>query len=163
MIATLCAYYLSHPPIWAMPLFPPAFWNPYASSTPMRNSPWPVAPSQRLCLKACHSSSASSPFKSNLILAIGSSCGLNVRSQKWDLVVDVRGTGLSHFLLAKKRRIWGSSGAQDLRVHQLSKFMEMDQTPPSKIHVSSKHQQEAKKTSDIQKPCYMPFPYSQLG
>ena len=63
--------------------------------------------------------------------------------KKWDLAVDVRGTGLSHFLFAKKRRIWGSSGAQDLRVHQLSKFMGMDQTPPSKIHVSETHQQEA--------------------
>lgn len=63
--------------------------------------------------------------------------------KKWDLVVDVRGTGLSHFLFAKKRRIWGSSNSKELRVHQLAKFMGFKETTPSKLHVGPAHQRAA--------------------
>ena len=63
--------------------------------------------------------------------------------KRWDLVVDVRGTGLSHFLWSKKRHIWRSSPVQKLRVHQLAEFLKLSKTPPSKIHVSAENTAKA--------------------
>jgi ADP-heptose:LPS heptosyltransferase len=61
----------------------------------------------------------------------------------WSIIVDVRGTGLSHFLCAKKRYIWRSSNVQKLRVHQLAKLLKLSETPRSVIHVSPENEKEA--------------------
>ncbi len=55
---------------------------------------------------------------------------------KWDLAVDIRGTFLTYFLLASKRLIWSPSKAEDLRVHQLARFIGLSKTPPNKIWLS---------------------------
>jgi heptosyltransferase-3 len=70
----------------------------------------------------------------------------------WDIIVDVRGTGLSHFLWAKKRYIWRSSNAQKLRVHQLAEFLGLPQTPSSVIHVSPEHEKEANQIINNRNP-----------
>ena len=64
--------------------------------------------------------------------------------KKWDIIVDVRGTGISHFLWTKKRYVWKSSNQKDLRVHQLAKFLKLKETPPSKIHLSNNHRAQAR-------------------
>lgn len=63
---------------------------------------------------------------------------------KWDLIVDLRGTGLSPFLWAKKRHIWKSTKRQILRVHQIAQLMNLQKTPPSKVHLKDHHYREAK-------------------
>jgi len=72
--------------------------------------------------------------------------------KRWDIIVDVRGTGLSHFLFAKKRYVWRSSNAQKLRVHQLAKFLKLSETPPSVIHVSLENEKEAGQIINNRKP-----------
>ncbi len=56
---------------------------------------------------------------------------------KWDLTIDIRGTGLTCFLISSKRLIWKSSSDTDLRVHQLARFMGLSKTPPNKIWLPS--------------------------
>jgi ADP-heptose:LPS heptosyltransferase len=55
---------------------------------------------------------------------------------KWDVAIDIRGTGLTYFLITSKRLIWKSSSDTDLRVHQLARFMGLSETPANKIWLS---------------------------
>ncbi len=65
----------------------------------------------------------------------------------WDIIVDVRGTGLSYALFAKKRFIWKKTNDRILRVHQLAKWMGLQSTPPSKIHLNDQHKKDAEQWS----------------
>ncbi len=81
-------------------------------------------------------------------LKLWATCALT----RWDIIVDLRGTGLSHFLVGKKRYIWSSSAAKTLRVHQLSAFLGLAKTPPSKIHISAQHEAEAQRIVEGMNP-----------
>jgi hypothetical protein len=63
---------------------------------------------------------------------------------KWDLTIDIRGTGLTYFLMSSKRLIWKSSSDTDLRVHQLARFMGLSKTPANKIWLSAPFLKKAK-------------------
>ncbi len=63
---------------------------------------------------------------------------------KWDLTIDIRGTGLTYFLISSKRFIWKSSSETDLRVHQLARFMGLSETPANKIWLSLPFLKKAK-------------------
>ena len=58
---------------------------------------------------------------------------------KWDLVVDLLGTGLSYFLWAQKRRVWRSKTTELLKSKQLAKFMGLTKTPFNKIWIGDPH------------------------
>jgi heptosyltransferase-3 len=63
----------------------------------------------------------------------------------WDMVVDLRGTGLSYFLCTKARKVWKSSGnTTQLRVQQMAAFMGLDKPAPCKIFVTAEHRKKAK-------------------
>lgn len=64
--------------------------------------------------------------------------------KKWDLIIDIRGTGISYFLWASKRQVWYSSSEKILRVHQLARWMGLKETPFNKIWLTDRHHQEAK-------------------
>jgi ADP-heptose:LPS heptosyltransferase len=63
----------------------------------------------------------------------------------WDLVVDLRGTGLSYFLCTKDRKVWKSSGnTTQLRVQQMAAFMGQSKPTPCKIYLTDEHRKKAK-------------------
>ena len=62
----------------------------------------------------------------------------------WDLVIDLRGTALSYMLLTKQRKVWRSSSAQTLRVHQIARWFGLSKTPQNKVWASRKNDIEAK-------------------
>ena len=61
----------------------------------------------------------------------------------WDLVVDVRGTGVSYFLLTRRRKVWISSTASSLRVHQIARWLNLKKTPQNKIWTNDRNKKEA--------------------
>jgi len=63
---------------------------------------------------------------------------------KWDIIIDVRGTGISYFLYTKKRYIWQSKNTQKMKVHQLAEWMGLKATPENKIWVGKEDLSKAK-------------------
>lgn len=61
----------------------------------------------------------------------------------WDLVVDLRGTGLSYMLWSNQRKIWSSCSSQTLRVHQIAQWFGLRKTPFNKIWTTPQNYEEA--------------------
>lgn len=63
----------------------------------------------------------------------------------WDLIVDLRGTGISYFLCTKTRKVWKSSGnTTQLRVQQMAEFIGQTTPTSCKIHLTEEHRKKAK-------------------
>lgn len=62
---------------------------------------------------------------------------------KWDLVVDLRGTGISYFLWAKTKRIWRSSKTETLKGKQITAWYGLSKTPFNHIWTTPAHKQTA--------------------
>lgn len=74
-------------------------------------------------------------------LKLWSACVL----KKWDLVVDVRGSLLSYFLFAKKRKIWRSQKDQTQhRVEALASLLELESPPCPSLWIKDVHRKKAK-------------------
>ncbi len=68
----------------------------------------------------------------------------NTRHERWDLVVDLRGSLLSFLLHAKQRRIFHSSDKSKSKIDQLGALLGLDPSPLPMLWVSKKSTDEAK-------------------
>ncbi|WP_085905422.1 glycosyltransferase family 9 protein [Kiloniella majae] len=63
--------------------------------------------------------------------------------KRWDVVVDMRGTGISYFLAAKRRLIHTSKDGQVHRVVELSKVLDSVEPPSPVIWTDANHNKKA--------------------
>jgi heptosyltransferase-3 len=64
--------------------------------------------------------------------------------RRWGLVVDLRGSALSHLLVAEQRRVLRSDGGAEHRVIHLARLLDLgDEPPPPRLHLSSGHRAAA--------------------
>lgn len=65
------------------------------------------------------------------------------RQEKWDIVIDIRGSLVSYFLKTPQRYVWKSSKATDHRVDQLGRLIGVTPPPPPYLWLGLSHLQKA--------------------
>lgn len=65
------------------------------------------------------------------------------RQEKWDIIIDIRGSLVSYFLKAPQRYVWRSSKARDHRVDQLGRLLGVTQSPPPYLWLGLRHLQKS--------------------
>lgn len=68
----------------------------------------------------------------------------NVRKERWDIVVDLRGGALSFLLRARKRFIFSRPDKSKSKAEQLAAMLKLDHVPPTRLWSSA----QAKKKAD---------------
>lgn len=94
----------------------------------------------------------------------------------WDLVVDLRGTGISHFIRAKQKKIWRSSKAPILKARQIAEWYGLKAPPYNHVWTSPQNKSEASTllpdgytyiafspTANWDKKCWPSALFSELG
>jgi heptosyltransferase III len=66
-----------------------------------------------------------------------------VAPRRWDLVVDLRGSGLAWLLRAGERRIVGKGNPREHRVRQLGRLFGLDPPPAPRLWITAEHDQAA--------------------
>jgi heptosyltransferase III len=66
-----------------------------------------------------------------------------VATRRWDLVVDLRGSGLAWLLRARERKVMAKGDAGEHRVHQLARLFDLDPPPNPHLWTASRHHQAA--------------------
>jgi heptosyltransferase-3 len=66
-----------------------------------------------------------------------------VALDRWDLVVDLRGSALAHLLLARERRVMAKGDARLHRVRQLAGLFALDPPPAPRLWTSDAHERRA--------------------
>jgi ADP-heptose:LPS heptosyltransferase len=66
-----------------------------------------------------------------------------VAGQRWDLVVDLRGSALAYLLRAGERRVMGKGDPAEHRVRQLARLFDLDPPPSPMLWTSPRHEQAA--------------------
>lgn len=80
-------------------------------------------------------------------------------SQKWHFIVDLRGTGISNFLIYTHRKIWKSSKNISIsRAEELGKFIGQKQPLPTKIYIDKIHKDKAAQLLSFDNPIIMISP-----
>jgi heptosyltransferase-3 len=67
-----------------------------------------------------------------------------VAARRWDLVVDLRGSGLA-WLLARERRVTAKGDQNEHRVRQLARLFDLDPPPSPRLWLSPAHERAAEK------------------
>jgi len=65
------------------------------------------------------------------------------RQEKWDIIIDIRGSLVSYFLKTSERYVWKSSKATDHRVDQLGRLIGVTPPPPPYLWLGLAHLQKA--------------------
>ncbi len=65
------------------------------------------------------------------------------RHEKWDIIIDIRGSFLSYFLKTSQRYVWKSFKVADHRVDQLGRLIGMTPPPPPYLWLGLTHLQKA--------------------
>jgi heptosyltransferase-3 len=68
---------------------------------------------------------------------------LQTLRSKWDLVVDLRGSALGWFLLARRRRIWRGQRREGHRVSHLGAFLDLNPPPTPRLWIDEPRRQAA--------------------
>jgi ADP-heptose:LPS heptosyltransferase len=66
-----------------------------------------------------------------------------VAAQRWDLVVDLRGSALAYLLLADERRVMAKGDAGEHRVRQLARLYALDPPPAPRLWLGARHDDAA--------------------
>jgi len=66
-----------------------------------------------------------------------------VALRRWDLVVDLRGSGLAYFLWAGRRRVAGRSDPCEHRVRELGRLFDLDPPPSPRLWTLPRHESAA--------------------
>jgi len=64
-------------------------------------------------------------------------------AQRWDLVVDLRGSALALLLRARERRVMAKGDAGEHRVQQLARLFSLDPPPAPRLWTAQRHEQAA--------------------
>ena len=67
----------------------------------------------------------------------------NVRREKWDVVVDLRGSLLSVFLRAKERHVFWLANKTKSKIEQFADLLKLDAAPPSRLWPSAAARERA--------------------
>jgi heptosyltransferase III len=65
------------------------------------------------------------------------------RQEKWDVIIDIRGSLISYFLKTSQRYVWKSSKAIDHRVDQLGRLLGVTPPPPPYLWLGLRHVRKA--------------------
>jgi ADP-heptose:LPS heptosyltransferase len=65
------------------------------------------------------------------------------RHEKWDVIIDIRGSLVSYFLKTPRRYVWKSSKAKDHRVDQLGRLMGITPSPAPYLWLGLRHMRRA--------------------
>lgn len=65
------------------------------------------------------------------------------RQEKWDIIIDIRGSLVSYFLKTPQRYVWKSSKVTDHRVDQLGRLIGVVPPPPPYLWLGLRHLQKA--------------------
>lgn len=63
--------------------------------------------------------------------------------ERWDIIIDIRGSLVAYFLKTSERYIWKSSKSKDHRVDQLGRLIGVTPPPPPYLWLGSAHIQKA--------------------
>jgi lipopolysaccharide heptosyltransferase III len=66
-----------------------------------------------------------------------------VATQRWDLVVDLRGSALAWLLRAGERRVMAKGDAREHRVYQLGRLFDLDPPPGPRLWTTPRHERSA--------------------
>jgi ADP-heptose:LPS heptosyltransferase len=68
---------------------------------------------------------------------------VSVATQRWDLVVDLRGSALAWLLRAGERRVMAKGNAHEHRVYQLGRLFDLDPPPSPRLWIAPRHERSA--------------------
>lgn len=68
-----------------------------------------------------------------------------VATTRWKLIIDLRGSGISQFLLARRRRVFHGSGSRVHKVIVLSNLLKLKEPAAPKIWINDEHKKAAAK------------------
>ena len=68
-----------------------------------------------------------------------------VVGRRWDLVVDLRGSALAYLLWAGERRTLRKGNADEHKVRQLARLLDLDPPPAPRLWLAPRHHEEAKR------------------
>lgn len=71
------------------------------------------------------------------------------RGERWDMIVDLRGSALSFFLCARKRFVWRKNESLNHRIEQLAAMMRLDRVPSPHIPMSEERERLAATAHDF--------------
>ncbi len=64
--------------------------------------------------------------------------------QRWDFVLDIRGTGIGYLLWSKQHKVWQSTqNIRELRVQQIARLVGLKEPLPCKIYLNETHRTAA--------------------
>jgi ADP-heptose:LPS heptosyltransferase len=66
-----------------------------------------------------------------------------VASKRWDLIVDLRGSGLAWLLRVQERKVMAKGDPSEHRVRQLARLFDLDPPPGPRLWTASQHEQSA--------------------
>ncbi len=66
-----------------------------------------------------------------------------VAATRWSMIVDLRGSGISQVLLARRRRVFRGSANMQHRVVDLARVLRLPDVPPPKLWIGEKHHAKA--------------------
>ena len=66
-----------------------------------------------------------------------------VAATRWSMIVDLRGSGISQVLLARRRRVFRGSANMQHRVIDLARVLRQPDVPPPKLWIGEKHHAKA--------------------
>jgi heptosyltransferase III len=71
------------------------------------------------------------------------------RGERWDMVVDLRGSALAFLLMARKRFVWRKNDSLNHRTEQLAAMMRLDIVPSPHIAMSEERERMAARAYDF--------------